>query len=103
MLTTTALTSNKNHMKKMVVSAKYKVGSTYYKAPIQDAKVLSDGRLAIDVLIDHSLSGNITVTEVQLYDVNGNLWAKKAESISRADVQEGILYRFAFTITEEET
>ncbi len=102
MLTTTALTSIKNHMKKMVVSAKYKVGSTYYDAEISNAQVLSDGRLAIDVLIDHSLSGNITVTEVQLYDVNGSLWAKKAESVSRADVQEGILYRFAFTITEEE-
>ena len=103
MLTTTALTSIKNHMQKMVTSAKYKVGGTYYPAKIQDAKVLSDGRLAIDVLIDHSLSGNITVTEVQLYDVNGSLWAKKAEAISRADVQEGILYRFAFTVTEEET
>ena len=102
MLTTTALTSIKNHMKKMVTSAKYKVGSTYYTAKVQNAQVLSDGRLAIDVIIDHTLSGNITVTEVQLYDVNGSLWAKKADSITRADVQEGILYRFAFTITEEE-
>ena len=103
MLTTAALTGIKEHIKKMVVSAKYKVSGTYYTAQNVEAKLLDDGRVAVDVLIDHSLSGNITVTEVQLYDRNGSLWAKKADSISRTDVQEGILYRFAFTITETET
>ena len=102
MLTNTALNSIKDHMKNRVRYAKYKVGGSYYQTDIQEAQVLPDGRVAIDVLIDHTLPGNITVTEVQLYDHNGQLWAKKAESISRADVQEGILYRFAFTITEEE-
>jgi len=102
MLTTAALTGFKNHILKYVTAARYKVGSTYYNGEIQNAQILSDGRVAVDVKIDHTLSGNITVTEVQLYDRNGNLWAKKADSVSRADSQEGILYRFAFTITEEE-
>ena len=61
---------------------------------------MDDGRVAITFIIDHTLNGDITVTEVQLYDHNGSLWASKAESILRRDVQEGILYRFAFTITE---
>lgn len=102
MLTNTALTGIKNFLKNSIAYAKYKVGSTYYQVDIRSAYIMNDGRLAITFLIDHTVAGNITVTEVQLYDHNGSLWASKAESISRANVQEGILYRFAFAITEEE-
>ena len=103
MLTNTALTALKNCLKNNIKYAQYKVGNTYYKADIRSAYIMDDGRVAITFLIDHTGAGNITVTEVQLYDHNGSLWASKVESISRANVQEGILYRFAFTITEEET
>ena len=100
MLTNTALTALKNCIKDNIAFAKYKVGSNYYTAEIRSAYIMADGRVAITFIIDHTVSGNITVTEVQLYDHNGSLWANKAESITRRDVQEGILYRFAFTITE---
>ena len=83
MLTNSALNSLRNHLKNSIAYARYKVGSTYYQAEIQTAE------------------GNITVTEVQLFDHNGTLWASKAESITRKDAQEGILYRFRFTIIEE--
>ena len=100
MLSTTALTALKNCIKNNIAYAQYKVNGLYHKADIQSAEILSDGRVAITFLIDHTVSGNITVTEVQLYDHNGSLWANKSESITRSSVQEGILYRFAFTITE---
>lgn len=100
MLTTTALTALKNCIKNNIAYAQYKVNGTYYRADIRSASILDDGRVAITFLIDHTVPGNITVTEVQLYDHNGSLWANKSESISRRAVQEGILYRFAFTITE---
>lgn len=100
MLSTTALTALKNCFTENIAFAKFKVGSTYYHTTIQNAEILSDGRVAITFLIDHTASGNITVTEVQLYDHSGRLWASKVESITRKAVQEGILYRFAFTITE---
>lgn len=100
MLTNTAITALKNCITDNVAYAKFKVGSTYYQSPIQKAEILTDGRVAITFLIDHTISGTITVTEVQLYDHSGRLWASKAESITRKAVQEGILYRFAFTITE---
>lgn len=103
MLTNTALTAMKNFLKNSIAFAKYKFGGTYYQTDIRSAYILSDGRVAITFLIDHTVAGNITVSEVQLYDHNGSLWASKAEAISRANVQEGILYRFAFTITEQET
>jgi hypothetical protein len=99
-LTNTAITALKNCIKDNVAYAKFKVGSTYYQSPIQKAEILTDGRVAITFLIDHTISGTITVTEVQLYDHSGRLWASKVESITRRAVQEGILYRFAFTITE---
>jgi hypothetical protein len=100
MLTPTAIASLKSFIRDSVAFAKYKVGSTYYQTGIRSAYIMDDGRVAITFLIDHTIPGTITVTEVQLYDRNGVLWATKAESITRKDLQEGILYRFAFTITE---
>lgn len=100
MLTSAALDSIRKHLAESIAYAQYKVGSSYYKADIQTAEVLADGRIAITFIIDHTITGNITVTEVQLYDHNGVLWASKAESITRAAVQEGILYRFRFTVAE---
>lgn len=101
MLTNTALNSLRNHLKNSIAYARYKVGNSYYTADIQTAELLADGRIAVTFIIDHTVAGNITVTEVQLCDHNGALWASKAESITRKDAQEGILYRFRFTITEE--
>lgn len=101
MLTSNALASLRNHLKNSIAYARYKVGSIYYTADVQTAEVLADGRIAITFVIDHTVAGNITVTEVQLFDHNGVLWASKAESITRKDAQEGILYRFRFTIQEE--
>ncbi len=100
MLTSTALTSLRNYIRDTISYAKFKVGSTYYQANLRSAEVTSDGRVIISFLIDHTISGTITVTEVQLYDRNGALWASKAENITRKAVQEGILYRFVFTVTE---
>lgn len=101
MLTNDALGSLRNHLKNSIAYARYKVGSSYYKADIETAEILADGRIAVTFIIDHTVAGNITVTEVQLFDHNGVLWASKAESITRQDAQEGILYRFRFTIQEE--
>ena len=100
MLTNNALNSLRNHLKNNIAYARYKVGSTYYQAEIQTAEVLADGRIAVTFIIDHTIAGNVTVTEVQLYDHNGQLWASKSESITRSAVQEGILYRFRFSVTE---
>lgn len=100
MLSDIALNSIREHLKGSIAYAEYKVGSTYYKAEIQSAQVLLDGRIAITFIIDHTVAGDITVTEVRLYDHNGQLWASKAESITRKAAQEGILYRFRFTVSE---
>lgn len=101
MLTNDALSSMRKYLKNSIAYARYKVGKNTYRADIETAEILADGRVAITFVIDHTITGNITVSEVQLYDHNDVLWASKAESITRQDAQEGILYRFRFTIQEE--
>lgn len=100
MLTSTALTSLRHHLIKSIAYARYKVGDNYHRAGIETAEVQADGRVAVTFVIDHSVSGDITVTQVQLCDYKGNVWAQKAENITRKNVQEGVLYRFRFMIDE---
>ncbi|MDD3231109.1 MAG: hypothetical protein PHE09_18125 [Oscillospiraceae bacterium] len=100
LLTAAAIEGYKDYTKKTIAYAKYKAGGTYYKTNISQVSVLSDGKLAVDFLIDHTVPGDITVTEVQLYNTNNVLWLSKPESLTRKNVQEGILYRFTFTIQE---
>ena len=95
-----AIEGYKEYTKRTISYAQYKAGGTYYKANISSVSVLPDGRLAVDFLIDHTVPGDINVTEVQLYNTNNKLWLSKPESILRKDVQEGVLYRFTFTIQE---
>lgn len=100
MLTADALTGFKEHVKKVVVYAMYKVGSTYYRADVTNIYIDSGGKVAVEFVIDHTVPGDITVTEVQLWNTSGKLWLSKTENISRKDSQEGIFYRFTIDITE---
>jgi len=100
MLTPAALDSLRRHLKQSIAYAQYKAGGRYYRADIQSAEVLADGRISVTFIIDHTVAGDITVTEVQLYDHSGRLWASKPECITRAANQEGIWYRFRFTVAE---
>lgn len=99
-LTTEAIQGYKEYTERVIAYARYKVGSTYYKTGKPEINIQPDGSITADVLIDHSVGTTITVTEVQLFDTKGQLWARKVEEITRKSVQEGILYRFRFTITE---
>ena len=56
--------------------------------------------LAVKILMEPPESGNVKITEIQLYDTNNNLWLKKAENIVREDVSAGVLYRFTFNFSE---
>lgn len=100
MLTASAMTGFKNHVKKTVSHAMYKIGSTYYKAQITDIYVDKSGKVAIDFTMDPTVSGTVNVTEVQLYDRSGALWLSKTENITRKSSQEGIFYRFTIDIKE---
>lgn len=92
------LTAKRQEIKNDIAYARYKVGSTWYNANIQNAVVLNDGRVEVTFLIDHTVSGNITVTGVELYDHNGVRIGGRSVSITRADATEGILYVCRFSL-----
>ncbi len=92
------LAAKRQEIKNDIAYARYKVGSTWYNASIQNATVLNDGRVEVTFLIDHTVSGNITVTGVELYDHNGVRIGSRSVSIRRADATEGILYVCRFSL-----
>lgn len=100
MLTANALEGYKKYTERIADYAKYKVGSTYYRAEITERKRLPDGSVALYILIDHTVPGDITVTQLQIYDTNNQLWLSTPVNIRRKSIQEGILYRVTIPITE---
>lgn len=101
MLTTEAMNGFRDHVKRTISYARYKVGNIYYDAKITDITIGSDGKVKVDFTIDHKASGNITVSEIQVYNTSGKLWWSKTENITRKSNQEGIFYRVTINIHEE--
>lgn len=80
--------------------ARYKAGDAFYDADIHAVDVLDDGRVAISFAIDPADGNAADITEVQLHAQDGTIWAISEEIIRRGEAQEGLLYRFYFTIKE---
>lgn len=99
-LTAKAIEGYKVDTDRKIARARYKIGSTYYESPIHRRDRLPDGRVAVYFSITPEVSGSVTITEVQLFDTNNDLWASKTESIVIKSVQEGVLYRFTFNFKE---
>lgn len=100
MLTAEAINGFKEYVKRTVAYARYKVGSTYYQTKLTKVYTDSKGKVAIEFQAGNEVSGNITVTEVQLYNTSGNLWLSKMENLQRKSTQEAIWYRFTIDIQE---
>lgn len=102
MLTDSAIEGYRHYTESTISYARYKIGSTWYKADISRNERMSDGKVAIYIPIIPQSSSGVTITGMELYDKAGALWASKTESIKLTGVQEGVLYRFTFDIHEEE-
>lgn len=100
MLTAKALDGYREYTKRTIAYARYKIGSTYYKVPIKDTKIQSDGKLAVTFLIEPQISSKVAITEVQLFDTNNDLWLSKAENLVKEAAQEGFYYVFKIAIKE---
>lgn len=101
MLSATALAGFRNHVKNTVSYARYKIGSVYYRSEITDITIGKDGKVKIEFTLNPSASGDVKVTEVQLYNTSGELWWSKAENITKKSKKEGIYYRVTINILEE--
>ena len=86
------LSRQRNAIKDSIASARYRVGMTWYPAKIESREILSDGRIEVRFTIDHTVTGGITVTSIELLDHNGDRIGSKDVSIRREDAIEGIFY-----------
>ena len=72
MLSAAALAGFRSHVKNTVVYAKYKIGSPYYRSEITDITISCDGKVKIEFILNPSESGEVKVTEVQLYSTSAD-------------------------------
>ena len=67
------LARKRKEIKNEISYARYQVGGNWYQAKIETATVLSDGRVEATFVIDHTVSGNITVIKAHIYICNFRL------------------------------
>lgn len=99
MLTDTALAGFRSFIRRSIYRARYRVGSTWREAAINQVEIQPGGTVRAWLAIHPG--GAATVNRVELIDSNGATWAYQDVSISITDKQSGILYWFDFTIREE--
>lgn len=97
MLTQKAIQKFRGFIVKSISHGQCKIGTTAYKIPVHRVEVDADGRVAVYMLIDHSIAG--AVNQVQLYDQEGELFAEKAVNITK-DATQGVLIKLSFVIQE---
>jgi hypothetical protein len=100
MLDAAAFTDLRNFIKKRIAGARYRIGSTFYEATLNDITILENG--TVRALLSVSPGGTVTVNRVELYNSDGDLWAHQDVSINLETGQTGVLYWFDFTVTEKE-
>lgn len=102
MMTSAAISGYREYTKRTVSYARFKAGGTWYTSKILDVSITSAGVVEVAFKIEASVVGATTITQVQLYDTAGVLWAEKTESLSMGSVAEGFTYVFKVTIEEQE-
>lgn len=100
MLTTQAFADFRNFVKRRVGKAQYRVGSTWYDAPIVDAGITSDGTVRIKSQIAHGAA--CTIAEVRLLNTENAVWATKTVNVVIETASTNLLQWFDFKITESE-
>ena len=102
MLTANAIEGYKHYTERTIGYARYRLGTTWYTAPIDRKERMPDGRVAVYFSVIPQASSSVVITAVQLYDKADKLWAEKTENINIRSVQDGVLYRFTFDLHEQE-
>lgn len=91
----------RNFLKRRISYARYKVGSTWTNVVLSGIEIQSNGVVRVRLHIN-SGGSNITVTRVELYNTDRELFAHQDCKITVAAGQTGILFWFDFSITESE-
>ena len=100
MLTAAALTDLREFIKRHIVYAEYRVGSTYYRAEISEIEITAEGVVRVKIPITYPTPA--TINQVRLYSVLNQVWASKDVSVTTNALQTHYLQWFDFNITEVE-
>ena len=101
-LTNAAIQAYREFTKRRVAYAQYKAGGVWRKVTKLDIDITRSGTVEIAFQIDAAVAGKTTITEIQLYDTENQLWASKQESLSMTSVAEGFTYVVQMDIEEKE-
>ena len=100
MLTTAAFVDLRNYIKRRIAKAQYRVGSTWYNAPIVETVITSAGIVRVKSQIAHGAP--CTIAEVRLINTEQQVWASKAVNVVLETATTNLLQWFDFNITETE-
>ena len=100
MLTAEALDGLRKYIKRTVSYGRYKIGGTWTETPLTDVNIDASGVVRIAFVCAPNSAGT-RVTEVQLYDNAGQLWADKTVSHDMGNVTSGYYELFKITLKEE--
>lgn len=99
LLTSAAIQGYRDYTMRRIAYAQYKIGSAYHKTKIESVEVTAAGTVEIAFKIELE-SGSGTVTQIQLYDTDNQLWLSKTENLKMDSVAEGFFYVVQLEITE---
>lgn len=99
LLTSTALSDLCRYIKRRVEYARYLMGGTWHKEPLESVTI-SGTTVKIKFMIEPDSAG--TVSRVQLIDADDQVWYDKIVSLSMADVSEGFAYVVRVGVSETE-
>lgn len=100
MLQAAAFTDLRNYIKRRISRAQYRVGSTWYDAPIVETVITSDGTVRVKSQIAHGAA--CTISEVRLFNTEGQVWATKSVNVVLETASTNLLQWFDFKLTETE-
>lgn len=98
MLNPAAFKDLREFIKRRIVSAQYRVGSTHYPTTINDVSILPNG--TVRALLSIIPNGTVTINRVELFNSEGERWVHQDVNITIATGQTGVLYWFDFAIIE---
>lgn len=99
-LTEGALAVLRRALKESISGAKYYAGDTWRETAVTSLEIGTDGSVYAGMVLRPTAAE--IVTQIALTDGNGNVLARKEESIAGSSQDTGVFYRFRFRIAEEE-
>lgn len=96
-ITNNMLSGLRSHIVDMVDYARYKVGSTWYRAEIESKAVQGNGAVHVAFYL-HNPGGSTPASQYRLYNASGQLLSERTENVAFLQDMD-VLYRFKFAVS----